>query len=96
MSNEKAIKQLRQMARQLDYARESIATCKSCGAAIFWAKSATTGKAMPINARPDPQGNISLDLTGAAVVGKAGVDLPGPRYVSHFVTCPQHEKWRKT
>ena len=70
-----------------------IVKCRSCGAEIFWAKSAATGKAMPLDAQARVDGNVTLDMTGAAVVGDK--TDPGLRYVSHFVTCPQAQGWRQ-
>jgi hypothetical protein len=67
--------------------------CRSCGKEIFWAKSAATGKAMPINAQADVSGNITIDLAGCAVVGDR--NATGLRYTSHFVTCPQAQGWRR-
>jgi hypothetical protein len=72
--------------------------CRSCGAAVLWVRSATTGALMPLDAVPCEDGNISL------VVGMAHVHhgslfeemLPeGPRFKSHFATCPSAASHRK-
>lgn len=74
--------------------------CRSCGAWILWTRTAM-GKDMPIDAVPVPDGNIILTPAGIAIYDKKPdqVGLPGiddsPRYVSHFVTCPDAGKWRK-
>ena len=71
--------------------------CKSCDAAILWAVSAVTGKRMPLDADPVPDGNLLLDAEGKIHVLTAdAATVPGvKRYVSHFATCPQADDWRK-
>jgi hypothetical protein len=84
-------------------------SCSSCGADIWWALSFTTGRRMPIDATPTPDGNVLLaesrpDGTPVVrVVGKpaaAGPDLfsenTEPRFTSHFATCPQADSHRRT
>lgn len=73
--------------------------CQSCKASIFFAKSATTGRLMPINADPAEDGNIVV-LDGVAHTKNGDLfeemvpdDLP--RYKSHFATCPSAAKHRK-
>lgn len=87
-----------------------MSTCSSCGASIWWALSFTTGRRMPVDAEPSPDGNVLLaeskpDGTPVVrVVGKTppgeGPDLfgavPGPRYTSHFATCPHANQHRRT
>jgi hypothetical protein len=76
--------------------------CRSCGAEIIWAKT-KSGKAMPIDAKPSPNGNLVLrKLAGGrdchVGIFAVGPDAPHvePRYVSHFSTCPQANKHRKS
>ena len=63
--------------------------CTSCRARIVWARSATTGKAMPIDVEPHADGNIVLRLDPvpeapkrrqrvAYVIGTR-TDYPGPQ-----------------
>lgn len=67
--------------------------CSSCRTPILWRRHSGTGKAAPINARPDPTGNVMLvepDLY--VVIGKAGPPEgteDQPRHTNHFATCPQ-------
>lgn len=74
--------------------------CKSCGAAIRWVLSATTGRRMPLDAEPSDAGNVTVDqrMRGpTATVWPAGEPPPadlGPRYVSHFATCPNARRHR--
>lgn len=68
------------------------ATCKSCGAAITWAVSTTTGARIPLDA--DPVGPASAlfyldDESGIQVGGAETV------YRNHFITCPSREQHRK-
>jgi hypothetical protein len=80
-----------------------MAECKSCHAPITWVVSAATGKRMPLDVEPTPDGNISLDMAGMlpAAHVHAGEKLLAMRelgrdlYLSHFVTCPQAGEHRK-
>lgn len=79
-------------------------TCRSCGAAVLWAVT-VHGNAMPLNASPDPTGNVVL--TGRKIRTKAGGQMPechvygylfdddDDRYMPHHATCPQAEQWRR-
>ncbi|MGH3476019.1 MAG: hypothetical protein ACRDQD_04190 [Nocardioidaceae bacterium] len=75
-----------------------MSTCRSCGAPIQWAKTAM-GKAMPLDAEPSPNGNVHLhgDVAVVLVADDIGrVRATGARlYLSHFVTCPDAQKWRR-
>lgn len=83
-----------------------IAECVACKAPIFFALS-SKGKRMPIDAAERPDGNVILDGEGpdpvtrqpiprAVVLGKADTPLGDPpRYVSHFVTCPNAGQFKR-
>jgi hypothetical protein len=47
-----------------------VAACSSCGAPITWART-SSGKAIPLDAGPDPTGNL-------LVVDRHGTTLPAP------------------
>lgn len=74
--------------------------CRSCGAAIYWAQTATSS--MPIDVEPREDGNILLTLTPrgmlkARVLRAADtVDPTRNRYTSHFATCPHARGHRRT
>jgi len=76
------------------------ARCKSCGAEIVWALT-DQDKKMPVDAAPADDGNItlnwlpSLNEYRAIVVGARTPNAHGPRYKSHFATCPDRDKHRK-
>lgn len=82
-----------------------MASCSSCGADVIWCTT-TKGKSMPVDKEPVDTGNLILEhgagVPKAIVVGDRGVfDLddngggaPAPRYVSHFVTCPNAQEHR--
>ena len=69
--------------------------CKSCGAPITWAEHHKTGKRMPMQI--DENGGWVL-ISSLAYLADARLldadDLAGPRYSSHFATCPQAASWR--
>jgi hypothetical protein len=75
-----------------------VSTCRSCGAEIRWAVSMSTGRRMPIDAEPTPDGNVLLHPGGGATVLAAGVPVPvgRSRYTSHFATCPHANTHRRT
>ena len=67
--------------------------CRSCGAPITWAIT-DQGRRIPLDAKPNPAGNIRLDLTHAHILTKSD-NYNGPRYTSHFATCPNADKHRR-
>jgi hypothetical protein len=79
-----------------------VSACRSCHAPVIWAVTAA-GKRMPVDAEPVDGGNVLLDQRQdpplATVVGKqvqAGLfGDDGPRFASHYVTCPDADQWRK-
>lgn len=77
-----------------------MASCRSCGASVVWVETEHQ-KAMPIDAEPSPKGNLVLEPVDASkpslrtVHVQRGSDAAGPRYLSHFSTCPQARKWRR-
>jgi hypothetical protein len=70
-----------------------VSVCRSCGAEIRWSIT-ETGKRIPLDPDPSPTGNIRLDFTTAHVL-RADDDYQGPRYVSHFATCPNASAHRR-
>lgn len=74
------------------------ARCRSCGAAIIWAKTCG-GKRMPVDAAPSADGNLvlieSAQFTEVSVVSEVS-PFPGrDRHKSHFATCPNAPQHRK-
>lgn len=66
--------------------------CRTCNAPIVWALT-EAGRRMPVDAAPDPAGNVALLRTdstvNAVVLGKHRE--PDPRatlHQSHWATCP--------
>lgn len=78
--------------------------CKSCMAEIVWCVT-TNGKRMPVDALPDPGGNIVLSTMDGELhdgdtvdvdSGPCLMDPPGTiRLTSHFATCPDAATFRK-
>lgn len=76
------------------------AKCGSCGASIVWTET-VTGKSMPVDSEASPDGNVVIgrpdDPRNAPVarVLRKGEMSPGPRFKSHFATCPNAATHRK-
>ena len=75
------------------------AKCKSCGAAILWART-TNEKKIPLDPEPHAEGNITIRKCGETVlcrvVGKGDtIPVDAERYRSHFVSCPNSAAHRK-
>lgn len=78
-------------------------TCRSCRAQVRWAKSASTGKPMPLDRSPD-RGNVLIDANGRAHVFKdhgaaVAAVMESDRYgtetfMSHHATCPEGPAWK--
>lgn len=75
--------------------------CKSCNALIIWAQT-TKGKAMPVDAVPDPDcGNVVLTPRDgrsplATVYGKTSPPPAGALLrTAHFATCRQAAQHRR-
>jgi hypothetical protein len=71
-------------------------TCRSCKQPIRWAVT-EKGHRMPVDPAPRADGNVTLTAQGPdepplARVGQGG---NGPRYVSHFATCPDAPRHRR-
>ena len=72
--------------------------CGSCGADIIWVKT-VAGNWQPLDAEPNPKGNIVL-IDGFAHVLKGElfepmIDPGKERYLSHFATCPPTTRIRE-
>lgn len=67
---------------------DKISQCRSCDAPVMWCGT-RRGKKMPVDARPDPDGDLGIDKNGIA-----GHGIAGPKYTSHFATCPDASEHR--
>ncbi len=70
-----------------------MSTCRSCGAAIIWART-HAGKLMPLDATATPLGTFELQEEDGRCLF-VGSDAPGDKYLSHFSTCPNAKQHRK-
>jgi hypothetical protein len=74
--------------------------CRSCEAAIIWARHEVSQKLHPFDAVPvDAMGMHTFVLREhgfdvVAIATPPGVFADEPHYVSHFSTCPHAELWR--
>lgn len=77
--------------------------CRSCKAAVVFAKNTVTDKRQIVDAKPNSNGNIYLSGTDGdlrcTVWSKNDPGLPqaqgdGLMHLDHHATCPEGEKWR--
>lgn len=68
--------------------------CRSCDAEIIWSRT-ENNKPIPLDPEPVHGGNVLLECHGSLARVVAPRD-DVKRYISHFVTCPQRNKWRKS
>lgn len=73
-----------------------LGTCRGCGAKFRWARTEGRGKPIPLDPDPVPDGNIVVTDGGIAHFLRATEMATGPRYVSHFSTCPKSAHFRRT
>lgn len=77
--------------------------CEACFARLVWAVT-ERGQRMPVDANQDITGNLVLCFevdqlgrpTSAQLVVIAPADYVGPRWLSHFATCPKATLYRRT
>jgi hypothetical protein len=74
--------------------------CRSCHAPITWAVTGK-GRRMPLDPQPVAEGNIRLEpipgrSTPLAIVMGKGEATTRSGYVSHFATCPNAKRHRKS
>lgn len=70
--------------------------CRSCGAKIIWAET-EGGSRVPLDAKPLKRYVLKEIETGIGETDIVEVPVVELRstYVSHFVTCPDADKFRK-
>lgn len=72
--------------------------CKSCGAPIIWATT-QKGKLMPLDAAPDPDGNLAVSRWATVIAVHPRTELTDtqgfPTHKSHFATCPHAAEHRR-
>lgn len=72
-----------------------MATCKSCGAEVWW-KLTKNDKRMPVDPVPSDQGNVQLVGDLAIVLTAEQLEQnTGPLHRSHFATCPEAKSHRR-
>ena len=78
-----------------------MAKCKGCGAEIVWIRT-KLGKSMPVDEKPVPYYKGSKDkivTEGGEVIScnleGSSDEFLGFGYISHFVTCPKADKFRR-
>lgn len=64
--------------------------CRHCREAVIWI-NLPSGKRMPVDPVPDPDGNVVVDARRSSNhrTGRVDKDAPGPKHMPHFATCPE-------
>lgn len=73
-----------------------LADCRSCGAPVIWTVT-ERGKRMPVDAEPVWGGEFVIGQEGdivRAIYDRRDGDCL--RHKSHFATCDQPDKWRRS
>ena len=65
------------------------ARCRGCGAKILWAKKTDGSGAVPLNP------NKTTVFIESEVPGHDGLVFTATGHMSHFVTCPKADRFRK-
>lgn len=74
-----------------------MSACRSCGADLLWVASATTGKPMPLDAKPEKRVVLSERLEGLDDdAAEPWVAEVVDTYTPHFATCPEAREWRRS
>ena len=89
------------MRRHTDYplTNQWFGICRGCKKQILWTRT-KTGKAMPLNPeaiRFTPAGGPETFVTadGNVIRGKRDGSGAVIGYISHFATCPEHDRFRR-
>jgi hypothetical protein len=74
--------------------------CHSCNAPIRFVLLAPSGKRMPIDWEPHPEGNVMVLEDGKVVVLSKGLASTARAnhedlHRSHFATCTDPDRWRR-
>lgn len=79
-----------------------MSVCRSCKAPLLWARTEATGKAIPLDAEPHPDGNVIIVREGARDVARvlgplevAALDPSMERFMPHFQSCPNGSEFRR-
>ena len=72
----------------------NIHTCR-CGAEFVFRKHETNPTIAPIETEPAENGNVAVLADGRYRIVKKGEDYDGPRFKSHFATCPHASGFRR-
>lgn len=78
-----------------------VGCCRSCRARIVWATT-DNGKTMPVNPEPDERGNLALHRDSSGILHARVIRDSAPirpwekRGISHFATCPDAPRHRRS
>ncbi len=77
------------------------AACRACSRRIIWTTS-PTGAILPLDARPVTVYAIEQSEKGPRAIkalsvysAEEAVELAGPLYISHFLTCPSAREFSR-
>jgi hypothetical protein len=66
---------------------EQAPTCRTCGITLFWARNERTGHWLPLELVP------TAYRVGEGAAARTARAMEGPVFISHFLTCPDREKF---
>jgi hypothetical protein len=73
----------------------NVKKCRYCKATILWAET-TTGRPIPLNPAPHPDGTVSLMPAGAITLSAEQVEMGraigSRRFRPHAITCPRAKR----
>lgn len=67
-----------------------------CGVSFVFRRHESGKKSAPITTIASDDGNIAVNDDGRYRIIKNSEGYDGPRYLSHFVNCPQSQQFRRT
>lgn len=72
------------------------AKCRSCNADILWCVT-ESGKKMPLDTQSCSDGTVAIlpDDTYKVLSAVELLTWEGPKFKSHFATCPNHARHRR-
>ncbi|MEV6790876.1 hypothetical protein AB0M87_02520 [Streptomyces sp. NPDC051320] len=79
----------------MQLSNHDVSNCRSCHAPIRWTLTTANGKRQPVNASPDPLGNLAVSRGADGLLYSRGLTKEHPepkaaewKAMPHHATCP--------